>query len=111
MARDDGSVEIYAYVLGNVFPSLCYECKIKSTITAIDVGHVTMANSKDILLSCYDGKIISLIDTKKFKKQGIMANENIEVTQEEQENAKLMKQQEQDKLKKIVEMEKEIASL
>ena len=31
-----------------------------------------MVNSKDILLSCYDGKILALVDAKKFKKQGIM---------------------------------------
>jgi hypothetical protein len=62
VARDDGRVEIYAYVIGNVFPTLCYECQIKSTITGIDVGYVTMANSKDILISCFDGKIISLVD-------------------------------------------------
>ena len=55
MARDDGVIEIYAYVLGSVFPSLCYECKIKSTITGIDFGHITMANSKDVIISCYDG--------------------------------------------------------
>lgn len=83
MARDDGSIEIYAYILGNVFPSLCFECKIKSTITGIDCGNITMANSKDIILSCYDGRIISLIDTKKFKKQGIMGNEEMLVTAEE----------------------------
>ena len=89
MARDDGSIEIYAYILGNVFPSLCFECKIKSTITGIDFGNVTMANSKDVILSCYDGRIITLMDTKKFKRQGIMANEEMLVTQEEQENIKL----------------------
>ena len=35
-----------------------------------------MAKSKDILLSCYDGKILVLVDTKKFNKDGIMAAEN-----------------------------------
>jgi len=35
-----------------------------------------MANSKDILLSCYDGKILALVDSKKFRKDGIMAPEN-----------------------------------
>ena len=35
-----------------------------------------MANSKDILLSCYDGKILVLVDSKKFRKEGIMAAEN-----------------------------------
>ena len=68
IARDDGRVEIYAYVLGNVFPTLCFECQIKSTITAIDYGNVTMSSSKEVILSCYDGKIISLVDTKKFRK-------------------------------------------
>jgi len=46
-------------------------------------------SSKDIIISCYDGQIISLVDTKKFKKQGIMANDdNLLVTQEEQDNIK-----------------------
>ena len=67
---------------------MCFECKIKSTITGIDVGNITMPSSKDILLSCYDGKLISLIDTKKFKKMGLMANEDVVITQEEQQNAK-----------------------
>jgi hypothetical protein len=35
-----------------------------------------MVNSKDIMLSTYDGKIIALVDTKKFRKQGMTANEN-----------------------------------
>ena len=111
VARDDGSVEIYAYVLGNVFPSLCYQCKIKSTITGIDFGHITMASSVDVLLSCYDGQIIALMDTKKFKKQGLMANEDAVVTAEEQMNQKQQKQQEEDKLKKIKAMEKEVEEL
>jgi hypothetical protein len=62
VARDDGRIEIYSYVLGNVFPTLCFECQIKSTITGIDVGSVTISNSKDVLISCFDGKIISLVD-------------------------------------------------
>jgi len=35
-----------------------------------------MANSNDIVLSCFDGKVIVLVDSKKFKKQGITASEN-----------------------------------
>ena len=42
-----------------------------------------MANSKDILLSCYDGKILALVDSKKFRKDGIMAPENPVVAGEE----------------------------
>jgi hypothetical protein len=45
-----------------------------------------MTNSKDIILSCYDGKILVLFDSKKFKKQGIMASENAP-TAEENPNA------------------------
>ena len=37
-----------------------------------------MVNSKDVIISCYDGKILALVDSKKFKKQGILANENQE---------------------------------
>jgi len=77
VARDNGRIEIYNYVNDNPYPTLCFETQIKSTITGFDVGYVTMANSKDILLTCYDGKILALVDSKKFKKQGIMANENI----------------------------------
>lgn len=68
VARDNGRIEIYNYQHGNPFPTMCFETQIKSTITSIDVGHVTMANSKDILLSCYDGKILNLVDSKKFKR-------------------------------------------
>ncbi len=50
-----------------------------------------MAGSKDVILSCYDGRIITLMDTKKFKKQGLMANDEMVVTAEEQENIKLAK--------------------
>lgn len=76
VARDNGVIEIYSYQEGNPFPTICFETQIQSTVTSIDVGYVTMANSKDILISCYDGKIMALVDSKKFKKQGIMANEN-----------------------------------
>ena len=76
VARDDGRLEIYTYQNSNPFPTLCFETQIKSTITSIDAGHITMTNSKDIILSCYDGKIIVMVDSKKFKKQGIMAQEN-----------------------------------
>lgn len=68
VARDNGRIEIYSYTLDTPFPIMCFEHQIKSTITSVDVGNVTMANSKDILLSCYDGKILALVDAKKFKK-------------------------------------------
>jgi hypothetical protein len=76
-------VEIYNYSADNMFPTLCFESVIPSTITSIDVGFVTMISSKDILLSCYDGKIMALVDSKKFKKQGIMGNENQNQTEKE----------------------------
>jgi len=76
LARDDGRIEIYSFILGNQFPTLCFEKQVKSTITSIDAGYITMANSKDILLSCYDGKILAVIDQKKFKKMGMMARED-----------------------------------
>ena len=41
-----------------------------------------MTNSKDIILSCYDGKILVLVDSKKFRKQGIMAQESAPATEE-----------------------------
>ena len=104
MARDNGVIEIYSYQLGNPFPTICFETKVQQTITSIDVGNVTMVNSKDILVSCYDGKILALVDSKKFKKQGIMANEN----QEELGN---QKEQDASKNKKIKELESEVAAL
>lgn len=75
IARDDGRIEIYNFTMTSAFPTLCYECQIKSTITGLDIGNVTMATSKDVMVSCYDGQILSLIDTKKFKQQGIMGSE------------------------------------
>lgn len=68
VARDNGRIEIYSYTTEAPFPLMCFEHQIKSTITSVDTGNVTMANSKDILLSCYDGKILALVDAKKFKK-------------------------------------------
>jgi hypothetical protein len=68
VARDNGRIEVYNFTHNNAFPTLCFEHQIKSSITGIDVGYVTMANSKDILLTCYDGKILALVDGKKFKK-------------------------------------------
>jgi len=62
VARDDGRVEIYAHLKGKIFPTLCYDCQINLTITDIDVGFVTMANYKDILISCFDEKVIILVD-------------------------------------------------
>jgi len=65
-----------------------------------------MANSKDILLTCYDGKILALVDSKKFKKQGIMANENIKPA-----DAIDQKAADKEKSNRIAEMEKEVADL
>ena len=65
-----------------------------------------MTNSKDIILSCYDGKIIVMVDSKKFKKQGIMAQEN-EKTREVVDNQATEKQKNQ----KIHDMEKEVVAL
>lgn len=67
VARDDGRIEIYSYLNSSAFPTLCFESQIKSTITGIGCGHITLTSSKDILLSCYDGKILAVIDSKKFK--------------------------------------------
>lgn len=104
VARDNGVIEIYSFQYGNPFPTICFETQIQQTITSIDVGHVTMVNSKDIVVSCYDGKIMCLVDSKKFKKQGIMANEDHhEITNQKQQDAT--------KNKKIKEMEAEIAAL
>jgi hypothetical protein len=65
-----------------------------------------MTNSKDVILSCYDGKILALVDSKKFRKQGIMAQENPN-TNEVTDNAIT----EKEKTNKIAEMEKEVAAL
>jgi hypothetical protein len=96
-ARDDGRLEIYSYQIGNPFPTLCFETQIKSTITGIDAGNITMASSKDILLSCYDGKILVLVDTKKFRKDGIMAAENPVVPGVEQTEAEAKGQEKEKK--------------
>ena len=106
VARDDGRLEIYTYQNSNPFPTLCFETQIKSTITSIDAGHITMTNSKDIILSCYDGKIIVMVDSKKFKKHWIMAQEN-EKTREVVDNQATEKQKNQ----KIHDMEKEVFAL
>jgi hypothetical protein len=76
VARDDGKIEIYSFSSESAFPTLCFEQLIGSTVTGIDAGCITMANSIDIIFSCFDGKILALVDSKKFKEQGMMANEN-----------------------------------
>jgi hypothetical protein len=115
VARDDGHIEIYTYVNRNPFPTLCYEKQIKSTITGIDAGHITMSTTKDVLLSCYDGKILALIDSKKFGKQGIMAKELATQIQEQVltavEEKAMDKADEKEKKDKISSMEKEVADL
>jgi hypothetical protein len=55
-------------MLGSAYPILCFEVLVRATITGIDIGNITLATSMDVLLTCYDGKVLSLIDTKKFKK-------------------------------------------
>lgn len=104
VARNNGRIEIYSYDQESPFPQMCFESQIQSTITGIDFGNITMANSKDIILSCYDGQVLALIDSKKFKKQGIMGQED----QKEIENHKAS---ENEKKQKITDMEKEIMEL
>ena len=89
VARDDGRVEIYNYVPSSAFPTLCYEVQLKSTITGIDVGHVTMVNAKDVMLCCYDGQVLTLVDTKKFKQQGVMGSELVRTADEIEDEKKL----------------------
>jgi hypothetical protein len=104
VARDNGVIEIYSFKYGNPFPTICFETQIQQTITSIDIGNVTMVNAKDIIVSCYDGKILTLVDSRKFKKQGIMANEDTAEIDNQ-------KQQDANKNKKIKELESEVASL
>ena len=63
-----------------------------------------MANSKDILLSCYDGKIVALVDAKKFKRQGIMGQEDNKALED-------VTGQDKDKTKRIAEMKLEVQAL
>ena len=111
VARDNGRIEIYSYQHGNPFPTVCFEKQIKSTITSIDVGNVTMANSKDILLSCYDGKILALVDSKKFKRQGIMGQENKNEIEDQKGQEKEKTKQIQNMESDVVAMEKELKKL
>ena len=52
---------------------------------------MTMSNSKDVMITCYDGQVLSLIDTRKFKQQGIMGSELV-MTQADQDNINAQKQ-------------------
>ena len=95
---------------------LCFEGDIKSTITGIDIGNVTMTSTKDILLSCYDGKIIALVDSRKFKKQGIMANESAPVPKPAAQNAAPIEEEvpvnmEKEKKEVNTQMAEEVAKL
>ena len=67
VARDDGSIEVYSYIHESPVPTLRYETKIQESITGIDVGIITNPNKQEILISCYSGKIMSLVDGKTYK--------------------------------------------
>mmetsp|Transcript_9938 Transcript_9938/g.16708 ORF Transcript_9938/g.16708 Transcript_9938/m.16708 type:complete len:261 (+) Transcript_9938:225-1007(+) len=111
VARSDGRIEIYQYLYESPFPTLCFETKVKSTITSIDAGHITMTSSKDILLSCYDGKILAIIDSKKFKEQGMMANENLEKGENRIADTVELKYLEYEKKQRTDEMKEEVEEL
>jgi len=108
VARSNGKIEIYKYQNANPDPTLCFEGKIESSVTSIDVGYITMANSYDIMLSCYDGKIAAIVDSKKFKRQGIMGEESKPI---ESEDPKRLKEQEKEKKDKIKELDSEVSAL
>ncbi len=61
-ARDDGSIEIYAYEHKSPYPILRFECKIPESITGLDVGFITTPGKMEVLISTYSGKILSLVD-------------------------------------------------
>lgn len=44
-----------------------FETNIQEAITGIDVGFITNPNKQEILISCYSGKIMSLVDSKNYK--------------------------------------------
>lgn len=67
VARDDGSIEIYTYEHQNPIPTLRFETQISESITGIDVGYITNPHKQEILISCYSGKIMSLVDSKNYK--------------------------------------------
>mmetsp|Transcript_3588 Transcript_3588/g.5419 ORF Transcript_3588/g.5419 Transcript_3588/m.5419 type:complete len:91 (+) Transcript_3588:995-1267(+) len=72
-----------------------------------------MANSVDILMSCYDGKILAVIDQKKFKKMGIMAKEDDKPEKKEDAEATLKagKKLDKEKKEKVEELEEDVEKL
>jgi len=65
VARDDGSIEVYSYDDKSSVAALRYENKVEESVTGIDVGNVTSPVKVEVVLSCYSGKVMSLMETKK----------------------------------------------
>ena len=63
VARDDGTIEIFSYEHGSPFPLLRFEIKIDESITSLDIGYISSSFEKEVLLSSYSGKIMSLVPT------------------------------------------------
>lgn len=63
VARDDGSIEIYSFEYRSPVASLRFETKVTESITGIEVGFITNSTRQEILISCYSGKIMSLVES------------------------------------------------
>ena len=63
IARDDGSVEVYAFQ-GTEKPELRYNINFGESITGIGIGKISKTEFAEVLVSNFSGKVAGLIDAK-----------------------------------------------
>eukprot|EP00736_Rhodelphis_marinus_P009663 Rmarinus@m.22437 len=59
IGRQDGSVELYSFDLGEGAPSRVFHDTVSEGVQSIDHGHVLSASSEDVILSTYSGKVLA----------------------------------------------------
>ena len=88
LVRDDSTIEIYKFSLGqaNIMSTsfkigqkmafLVFQKKIEGdSVTGIAVGNVTNSVRREVLISCYSGAIRTLVDKKHAKKLGTLTED------------------------------------
>ena len=74
--REDSQVELFKFSqknnqrVGSVPPTLVFQIKESEQITGCVVGHVTSAQRKEILFTCFSGAVKSLVDRKQARRLG-----------------------------------------
>lgn len=87
VGRDDGSIEVYTFEYRSPVCTLRFETKVTESITGIEVGFITSPTRKEILIACYSGKVMSLVESSKriVEAAGVDPKEAIANKKEKQE--------------------------